>query len=276
MASSLTLTRSSSSIAGGIVLIVREAGILSRMTEDRREQVSAFKQLAAILLIAGIGVCIVARWLASPSEVKPSPQTAVNGSPSNTTTPAPVSIISPHEQRLADLRKQQESMEWSIAVEREIATKLYNDSVKMSVEPHTDPDEHQYLLESMDKEHQRITELLQRKKTIDDELAQDTNATPATAPAPPASIAPESGDSSRSAGNNDQSPIPGVSLKELNAAVDECEQSLRQMYSARILGTMCRCMAAVGYKTGSKEQANEARVPCAELAVQQTAQSLPQ
>jgi len=88
------------------------------------------------------------------------------------------SAINPHESRLADLRKKKDGIIAQIAMEREMAKKLILDAANLSAQPFPDPDEHQFLLEAMDKESQRIAKLLESNKDIDAEIAQEEGEQP--------------------------------------------------------------------------------------------------
>jgi len=92
-----------------------------------------------------------------------------------TPTPAPTapSVEPPHAKRLADLRKEREGIQTSIAIEREVAKKLAGDAMKLSREPLPDPDERRDLIEQMDQEHQRVEELLEKLKLIDAGIAEE-------------------------------------------------------------------------------------------------------
>lgn len=82
-------------------------------------------------------------------------------------------IISLHEQRLADLKKKREGLELRGAIEREVAKKIARDAMNLSLQPYPDPDERQFLMESMDKEEQRITQLMEQIKAIEAEIAKE-------------------------------------------------------------------------------------------------------
>ena len=54
-----------------------------------------------------------------------------------------------------------------------MAKKLASDAAKMGVQPFPDPDDREQLFYNMDKEHQIITGLLEKKKLIDAEIAAE-------------------------------------------------------------------------------------------------------
>jgi hypothetical protein len=86
----------------------------------------------------------------------------------------PAASASPQEERLADLRKKQESLDWRIAMEMELARKLASDALNLSTQPLPDPDERRYLMESMDKQKQTLARLAEEKKAIDGEIGKES------------------------------------------------------------------------------------------------------
>lgn len=81
--------------------------------------------------------------------------------------------VSPHAQRLADLRKKREGLEWSVAIGREHAKKIARDAMNLSSQPLADPDERQYLMDSMDKVEQRMAQLVAQIGNVDAEIAKE-------------------------------------------------------------------------------------------------------
>lgn len=90
-----------------------------------------------------------------------------------TSVPTGPSVESPHEKRLAELKKKREGIYTSIAIEREVAKKLADDAMKLSREPLPDPDERRFLMEKMDQQEKRIGELVEEAKRIDAEIANE-------------------------------------------------------------------------------------------------------
>ena len=106
-------------------------------------------------------------------------------------TTAPV-VLSPHLQRLADLRKKQESLKSSIEFELYFARSLARDALKMSMDPLADPGDRQDIMERMDKQKQKLAQLVEDKKVIDADIAQAQLES--SEPAPPATGPGTSGD----------------------------------------------------------------------------------
>jgi len=110
----------------------------------------------------------------------------------------PAPAVSPHEQRLAELREKREDLEWKLAMEREMAKKLANDAIKLSMEPLPDPDERQFLMNKMDEVKKEGDELVEEINRIDAEIANEeqqltreqtsTAETPASAPSTAPSV----------------------------------------------------------------------------------------
>jgi hypothetical protein len=153
----------------------------NRSSEDRREQLRAFRTLAVLVVIGGIGLWLFVGWMShgtAQQETVPRVKSgsASSGSHADMPEPQPAPTppqIDPHEQRLADLRKKEEAADLKIAIEREVVKRLGQDVLKFSMTPFGDPDERQYLMERMDKEEQRIQQLMEEKKEIDAEIAQE-------------------------------------------------------------------------------------------------------
>ena len=120
-----------------------------------------------------IGIVVLVALFRTGNRPKPAPQPAQ--AISNVAAEKP--SVSPHEQRLADLRKKRESLEWRVVIERERAKTVARDAIKLSLEPLPDPDERRFLMEQMDKEEQRAAELVQELNRIDAEIAEEEQAT---------------------------------------------------------------------------------------------------
>jgi hypothetical protein len=88
------------------------------------------------------------------------------------TNPPPVPV-SPHEQRLADLRKKRESLAVSTAVEIELGRSLARDAMKLSMEPFPDPGERQFLIDKMDEQRRRAAESLEELNRVNAEIAKE-------------------------------------------------------------------------------------------------------
>jgi hypothetical protein len=98
--------------------------------------------------------------------------------------PTAPSVESPHEARLAELRKKREGIYTSIAIEREVAKKLAGDAMNLSREPLPDPDERRFLMEKMDEQEKRIGELVEEAKRIDAEIAKEEQQALTAEPSP--------------------------------------------------------------------------------------------
>jgi chromosome segregation ATPase len=80
---------------------------------------------------------------------------------------------SEHEQRLAALRKKREGLERAFRIEIELGNKITRDAYNLSSQPMADPDERQYLMESMDKIKQEMAKLVREIKETDAEIARE-------------------------------------------------------------------------------------------------------
>ncbi len=87
--------------------------------------------------------------------------------------PTGPSVESPHEKRLAELKRKREGIYTSIAIEREVSKKLASYAMKLSHQPLPDPEERQFLMEKMDQQEKRIGELVEEAKRIDAEIANE-------------------------------------------------------------------------------------------------------
>jgi hypothetical protein len=94
-----------------------------------------------------------------------------------TSAPTASSAETPHEQRLADLKKKRESLYSRAALEREVARMIARDAIKLSMDPLPDPDERRFLMEKMDEEEKRVAELVEQVKLIDAEIAREEQPT---------------------------------------------------------------------------------------------------
>ena len=88
-------------------------------------------------------------------------------------TAAPAVALSPHEQRLADLRKKQERLLSTIEIEMAFARSLARDAQKMSMDPTADPDDRQDLFRHMDEQKQKLAALVADKQALAAEIAQE-------------------------------------------------------------------------------------------------------
>ncbi|MBV8846399.1 MAG: hypothetical protein JO307_26635 [Bryobacterales bacterium] len=88
-------------------------------------------------------------------------------------SPTAPSLESPHEKRLADLRKKREDLGLRVAMAREDARLVVGEVRKLSLEPFPDPDERRFLMVKMDEEEKRIAELEPELKLIDAEIQKE-------------------------------------------------------------------------------------------------------
>jgi hypothetical protein len=100
--------------------------------------------------------------------------------------------VTPHEQRLTELQEKRDGLLTSAAIEREVAEKLSRDAMDLSSRPTPDPEERQYLMESMDKEKQRMAQLAEEIKAVDAEIAKEQSGgnLPPTPELPPSDQEP--------------------------------------------------------------------------------------
>jgi hypothetical protein len=95
--------------------------------------------------------------------------------------------LTPHEQRIIDLKQQREGLAISLAIQREMAKKLIRDAMKMSTDPLPDPDDRQYLMDSMDKVQRRADELAKEIKAMDIQIAREQGQSDSDSTAAPSS-----------------------------------------------------------------------------------------
>ncbi|MGA2742662.1 MAG: hypothetical protein ABSG65_35140 [Bryobacteraceae bacterium] len=118
------------------------------------------------IVIACAWVCIVLFILHAMRD-----NTQESTEPNRNTAALPV--LDPHESRLVELRKKREGIGAQIAIELEVAKQLVLDAANLSTQPFPDPGEHQFLIDKMDQQHQRLAELEESKNAIDAEIATE-------------------------------------------------------------------------------------------------------
>jgi len=121
----------------------------------------------------------------------PDKDSAVHGDPLIAIEPSPdmaaVQATAAREQRIADLRKQRKGLEANGWVAKEMAKKILRDLVTINSQPLPDPDERKYLVESMDKEQQRLEEITKRLEAIDSEISKEEQVNTVSSSALPTS-----------------------------------------------------------------------------------------
>jgi hypothetical protein len=132
-------------------------------------------KVGKLLTIVAAGFIAVAVGFALPGLFRtPGKATPAPAAPAHISMPGPPPVpTDPREQHLADLRKKRENLEWKMAFEREFAKKVARDAMKLSLQPLADPDERQYLMEQMDKEEQRIAQLVGELELVDAEIVEE-------------------------------------------------------------------------------------------------------
>lgn len=129
-----------------------------------------------VIFLVLVGVFI--RTSSTPAPAAPSPKAGHQHGqpPAPAQAPAvqePPPVPKQPEQRIAELRKKREDLEFSAALQREHGRTVLKEIEDLSREPLSDPEERQTAANELQRINQRIAELMERIEGVDAEIAKE-------------------------------------------------------------------------------------------------------
>jgi len=197
-----------------------------------------FPKFLTVVFVIGASTFLVAIFSDSKSNPKiDTPATSVVRSDSGNAVPPGMKgpPSDPRQQQLADLRARREVLEGKIYIERETVKKVLSE---------------QGIAGIPDDEHERITQLLEEKKQVDEEIALAEGKQP---------IVPA-----------DQEPTSATTDSNNLTDFQEstCLQTIGKRYATRLAVPVCQCLLMVYKQTGSSDRAARTLIPCVSVAME--------